>query len=234
MKNHKELSAKEKVASLFTKTALKSYTATFGAGYVSGIFGEFVSLIQNKRFNAQNLTNPSFRDTCIISGVQQFAKEISKNTIKLFPQGQALAKRNPFLFGAATGIPMWAITRFFGTPLQNSRKRENEPFKGMWTSIYSDAPYHVIKNGLDQVCADIIFPQVLPKIGSFAGQRAVEGAIAAIVGSGTYLLAWPIKRQLTGQNIHEALKLTQKMFPKVYVKKISYVLSRPYIVKAIK
>ena len=232
--SNKNGSKMNKVSSLFAKKALKSYTATFGAGYVSGIFGEFVSLLENKKFDPPHLTHPSFRDACIVSGIQQVAKEFSKNTINLFPQGRELAKRNPFLFGAATGIPMWAITRFFATPLQNSRNRENEPYKGLWKSIYSDAPYHTIKNGLDQVCADVIFPQLLPRIPNPIGKRVAEGTVAAIVGSGCYLLAWPIKSPLTGQKIGEAAKLAQQMFPKVFVKKVSYVLSRPYIVRALK
>ena len=223
----------DKVSSLFTKTALKSYAATFGAGYVSGICGEFVTLIQNKKFDAGHLTQPSFRDTCVISGVQQVAKELSKNTIKLFPQGKELAKKHSFLFGAATGIPMWAITRFIGTPIQNLRNKEKDPYKDLWSSIINDSAYHTIKNGLDQVCADKVFPQLLPKIPNPILKRGAEGTIAAIVGSGCYILAWPIKSQLTGQKITDAAKLAHKMFPKVFVKKVTYGLARPYFVKAI-
>lgn len=221
------------LASLFTKSACKSYFATFGAGYFSGICGEFVTLAQNKKLDAKGITAPAFRDNCAISGVQQVAKELSKNTIKLLPNGIQFAKNHSFLFGAATGLPMWALTRLFATPVQNQRKGEPQPFKGLGKSIVNDVAYHTFKNGLDQVCIDKVFPAVLPKVGNFWAKKGVEGTIAAIVGSGCYILAWPIKSQLTGQKIGDAAKLAKKMFPKVFVKKVTYGLSRPYFVKMV-
>lgn len=219
--------------SLFSKSALKSYTATFGAGWFSGICGEFVTLAQGKKLNASNVVAPQFWDLCTISGVQQVAKELSKNTIKLLPGGATLAKVNPFLFGATTGFPMWALTRLFATPLQNYRKKDAKTWDGLKQTIIADTPYHTIKNGLDQVSSDIVFPAVIPKINCFWGKRCVEGVVSAIVGAGTYVLSWPIKQQLTGQALPEAVQLCKKNFPKVFVKKISYTVIRPYIVKAI-
>lgn len=221
------------LCSLFNKNALKSFAATFGAGYVSGVCGEFVSLAQAKNLNAKGVTAPQFRDLCTISGVQQVAKELSKNTIKLLPGGLKLAKEHPFIFGALTGFPMWSLTRIFATPLQNSRKNNAKTWDGLKQTIIADTPYHTIKNGLDQCSSDIIFPAVIPKINNFWGKRAVEGTVSAIVGAGTYVLAWPIKHQLTGQSIQQAAVACKKAFPKVFVKKVSYTLVRPYLVKAL-
>ena len=219
--------------SLFNKAALKSYAATFGAGYFSGICGEFVTLAQGKNLDAKHIAAPQFWDLCTISGVQQVAKELSKNTIKLFPAGKSLAAKNPFVFGALTGFPMWALTRLFGTPLQNLRKKDAKTWDGLKSTIVADTPYHTIKNGLDQVSADIIFPAIIPKVNGFWAKRAVEGTISAIVGAGTYVLAWPIKQQITGQSLPQAFQLCKKNFPKVFVKKVSYTVIRPYLVKGL-
>lgn len=217
---------------LTDKKAMKSYACTFGAGYVSGICGEMFTLAQNKKFNSDGLTNPAFRDNCTISGIQQVAKEFSKNSIKVLPNGAMFAKEHPFLFGASTGFPMWALTRLFATPLQNARKGSPD-MKGFGTSVKNDVAYHTIKNGLDEVCAQKIFPVVIPKINNFWGKRCVEGLVSATVGAGTYVLAWPVKSRLTGQKLPAAWDLCKKNFGKVFVKKVSYTLARPEFVKLV-
>ena len=219
--------------SLFGKSALQSYTATFGAGFFSGICGEFVTLAQGRNLNVKSVAAPQFWDLCTISGVQQVAKELSKNTIKILPGGARLARANPFLFGACTGFPMWALTRLFATPLQNLRKKDAKTWDGLRQTVVAETPYHTIKNGLDQVSSDVIFPALIPRVRGFWLKRCVEGTVSAIVGAGTYVLAWPIKQQLTGQKLPEAVQLCKKNFPKVFVKKISYTVIRPYLVKAI-
>jgi len=218
---------------LISPASLKSYSCTFLSGYTAGIFGELTSLSIKGKCNALNITNPSFRDNCVFSGVQQVAKEVSKNTLKQIPTMVTTLKENPFLFGAATGLPMWAITRVFANPVQNARKGENQPFKGFVKSVVDDTAYYTVKNGLDEFCSAKIFPEFVPKIQGFWQKRAFEGLVSAIVGAGCYTLTWPIKSVIAGQRFPEALTQTAYAFPKVFVKKISYTVSRPYFVKLI-
>ncbi|EAX97004.1 hypothetical protein TVAG_440200 [Trichomonas vaginalis G3] len=221
------------VTSLFNKAHLKSYACTFGAGYISGICGELFTLAQGKKLTAANITAPQFRDLCAISGVQQVAKELSKNTILLVPGAAAWAKKHPFLFGASTGVPMWALTRLFGTPLQNSRKKGVKPFQGYKDSFLDQAVYHTVKNGLDQVSADVINPMIVPKVNGFWPKRAVEGVVSGIVGAGCYVLTWPYKLWLSKQTLPQAVALCNKNFSKVFIKKVSYTVVRPPLVKAL-
>jgi hypothetical protein len=96
------------------------YVASFAGGATSGVTGEIFSLIQAGKFSADAITTAAFHDAVILSRIQQVAKDWSKATLKKAPTFPALATSNPFLFGAATGLPMWALTRVVGTPLQNS------------------------------------------------------------------------------------------------------------------
>jgi hypothetical protein len=45
----------------------KSFAASFTAGYISGIFEEFLSLLQTNKFSYDLLASPKFRDLCFIS-----------------------------------------------------------------------------------------------------------------------------------------------------------------------
>lgn len=209
---------------------MKNYASSFGAGFVSGVAGETFVLLQNKKLSVNNMARPAFRDAAVVSGVQQVAKDFTKNTLKCSPFMAKLSTENPLLFGAATGLPMWALTRLFATPLQNSRAKDNkEPFQGLWKSISADAGYYTVKNGLDEYFAAKVFPKVLPKCPNFATQKLVEAALAGAVGGSSYVLAWPYKGTLTGQRISEAVKQMVRSAPKVSVKKLTYTLVKPKI-----
>lgn len=233
-KDKKTCSTKVDVRSLVSRDALKGYGATFGAGYVSGIAGEVCALYMNGNLNASGITNPNFRDLCTISGVQQVAKEFSKKVLRLCPYMSNLATTNPFLFGAASGAPMWFLTRAVATPLTNMRKKDPKPFDGFGKSFVNDVAYHTIKNGIDEYCAVRVFPEILPKISSPITRRLVEGAIAGTVGAGSYTLAWPYKQIVAGQTVDKAWELTIRSFPKVMTKKISFVLSKPQFLRLLK
>ena len=210
------------------KNEIKNYASSFAAGFTSGIAGETFVLLQNKKLNLNNIQQPAYRDAAVISGVQQAAKDFTKNTFRRYPFMTKLSVENPLIFGAATGIPMWALTRIFATPLQNSRKKDvKEPFKGLWKSITVDAGYYTIKNGLDEYFASNVFPKILPKCPNFATQKIVEAALAGLVGGSSYVFAWPYKCTLTGQKLSEAAKLMVKNTPKVSIKKITYTLVKP-------
>ncbi|KAH0791685.1 hypothetical protein GPJ56_004371 [Histomonas meleagridis] len=214
---------------------LKSYAASFCTAVVSGVAGETYMLIQSRKLNTQNLLAPAYRDACVISGVQQVAKDFSKNTLKKSPYLYNLSVKNPFIFGAMTGLPMWALTRLVATPLQNSRKTDvKQPFDGLFKSIINDVGYHTVKNGIDEYFAAKVFPKVLPQLPNFATQKLVEASLAGLVGGASYVISWPYKGVLTGQNISEAAKLMLKNTPKVAVKKLTYTLVRPQFANLIK
>ncbi|KAH0788612.1 hypothetical protein GPJ56_007294 [Histomonas meleagridis] len=210
---------------------MKSFAISFAAGYTSGIAGELFATWQNGQFNSKGLTKPSFKDNCIISGSQQVAKDFVKAALKKNPKMLTLSKSNPFLFGAATGIPMWALTRIVATPLQNRHNSKAKPYDGFMKSILNDAAYHTIKNGLDEYCAAKIFPCILPKVDSMIVRKLVEGSIAGVIGGGSYVLAFPFKSILTGQNISEAYSQFINNTPKVAIKKIAYTTVHPKYVQ---
>lgn len=212
----------------------KSYVCTFGAGYVAGITGELVAALQSGKFNANGLTHPSVRDNCIISGTQQIAKEFSKNCLKSNEKFMMMTKGKPFLFGAATGIPMWALTRVVATPLQNRHDRKKGPFTGFARSVVNEAAYYTIKNGLDEYCGAKILPELLPKVDCFATKKLVESSVSGLVAGGSYLLACPVKSMLTGSSFLDAYNQFVKAVPKAAVKKATYSLTRPKLVALLK
>lgn len=209
----------------------KNYFCTFLGGCTSGVAGEIFTLAQANKLSLKAVQAPAFRDNVTISGVQQVAKDLSKAQLKKCTAFAKLARENPFLFGASTGLPMWFITRVFATPLQNSRKDNAKPFDGFGSSVVNDVTYHTIKNGIDEYCAANVFPYVLPRLDSCVTKKFVEGSIAGLVGGGCYVLAQPVKSKLTGQTLPEAFDLCVKSIPKVGLKKITYGLARPQIVK---
>jgi hypothetical protein len=191
------------------------------------VTGEIFSLVQARKFSADAVTSAAFHDAVVLSGVQQVAKDWSKATLKKSATFAALATSNPFLFGASTGLPMWALTRVVGTPLQNSRKKNVAPYDGFAKSVTDDLAYHTIKNGIDEYVTVNILSKLLPTLPNFATQKFVEAATSGIVGGGTYVLAWPYKSVLAGQKIDDAVKLAIKQTPKVAIKKATYTLARP-------
>ncbi|OHS98922.1 hypothetical protein TRFO_34717 [Tritrichomonas foetus] len=215
------------------KEIMKNYACTFAAGYTAGMAGEIFTAWQDNQFTPEGLTRHTIRDNCWISGVQQVAKDYSKALLKSNSKFREFSSTNPFIFGAATGLPMWAITRAFATPLQNVYKKDTPLYQNYARSVAEDVTYHTIKNGLDEVVAAYVFPIVLPKFENPALKKLVEGSIAGIVGGSTYVLAWPAKTVLTGQSLAAAAKLGVKNTPKVAIKKIVYGLARPEFVKLI-
>ena len=213
--------------------AVKNYTCTFAAGLTSGVTGELFTLAQNGKLGLNNIAAPEFRDAVLLSGVQQVAKDWSKATLKRNSAFAKLSLSNPLIFGACTGLPMWAITKFVGVPLTNCRNKDKKPFEGLTTAILNDVGYHTIKNGLDEFCAVKIFPVLLPKCPNFVTAKAVEATIAGIVGGSCYVLAWPYKTALTGQSFPQAVQLMLKNTPKVAIKKATYTLARPKFVKLV-
>jgi hypothetical protein len=210
---------------------LKTYVPTFGGGLTSGITGELFTLAQNGKLSSSGILAPAFRDAVFISGVQQVAKDWSKAQLKLSPCLNELSTKNPLVFGAMTGFPMWAITRLVATPLQNSRKQNASPYDGFVKSVADELAYHTIKNGIDEYVSVKVFPKLLPKCGGWGTQRVVESLVAGAVGGATYVLAWPYKYALTGQSLDDALKQLVKTSPKVSIKKATYTLARPQFVK---
>ena len=217
------------ISSVFDQKQLKGYTASFATGYLAGITGEITTLLLRGKCDAVNITKPAFRDSCVFSGTQQVAKEISKNTLKLSPYMVDLLKTDPFLFGASTGLPMWFLTRLVANPVQNARAGEPKPFKGFSESVINETPYYVIKNGLDEFCAAKIFSTVVPKISNFWGKRCFVGLVSGLVGGGCYVLTWPAKTCLNGIKFNTAFEQFLYATPKVFVKKITYTVARPHI-----
>lgn len=213
---------------------LKNYTCTFAAGVTAGVTGELFTLAQSGKISTEKMAAPEFRDAIFISGVQQIAKQFSKETLKRNASMANLAVKNPLIFGACTGLPMWALTKFVSVPLANSRKQGKKPFDGYKSAVVNDVAYHTIKNGIDEFCAARVFPKVLPKCPNFATAKVVEAAIAGAVGGGCYVLAWPYKTALTGQTLPQAVALMNKNIPKVAIKKATYTLARPQYVKLLK
>jgi hypothetical protein len=203
------------------------YVASFAGGLTSGVTGEIFSLVQAGKVSAAAVTTAAFQDAVVLSGVQQVAKDWSKATLKKCSTFSVLATSNPFLFGAATGLPMWALTRAVGTPLQNSRKKNVAPYAGFTKSVVDDLGYHTIKNGLDEYASVVVLSKLLPTLPNFATQKFVEAAVSGIVGGGTYVLAWPYKSVLAGQKLDDAVKLAIKQTPKIAIKKATYTLARP-------
>lgn len=218
--------SKEQSKSIFTPDHLKSYAATFSGGYISGVLGELVTLYQNDALDPEHITSYTLRDNSLVSGFQQVSKEITKNTIKLMPGGAEFAKKHPFIFGASTGFPMWAMTRMLATPLNNGRKGKAD-MTGYWTSVRNEMFYHTIKNGLDEWSGVWITPALVGTTNNFWAQRCIEGCISAAVASGTYYLHHPIKKIFTDQKLEEVHKIAGRSIPKVWVKKVSYTLARP-------
>jgi len=212
-------------------TKLVNYTASFAGGFASGITGELVTLCQNKKLNFEGLTSNAFSDNVIISGAQMVAKDASKDILKKMSVFSKMSTENPLLFGAATGLPMWALTRIVGSPLQNSHKKDAKPFDGYCKSVKDDFAYHTVKNALDEYCGVNIFPTVLPKLDGILTKRIVEGTIAGIVGAGSHILAFPVKSRLAGQTLPMAFSACEKTFMKVAVKKVTYSIARPRALK---
>jgi hypothetical protein len=143
---------------------MRSLAASFTAGYISGIFEELISLLQTNKFSYESLTAPQFRDLCFVSGWQQVSKDLAKSTLKTFPFFEKLSFSNPFLFGAATGLPMWFLTKLFATPLQNSRNKVSQAYTGFVSSVINDFAYHSVKNGLDEYSSTKIDSFLFPKV----------------------------------------------------------------------
>lgn len=213
---------------------LRTYAATFCGGYTAGVTGELLMLGIDGKLSVGNVLSPTFGDACTISGIQQVAKDFSKNTLKKNPTFLHLSKTNPLIFGASTGLPMWFLTRIFATPIQNGRKEgQKSPYAGFWSSVAADAGYHTCKNGIDEYFNQRVFPKLLPRLPNFASQKAVESTIAGMIGAGCYVISWPYKTVVAGQSFDQAVKLMNRNFPKVVIKKITYTLARPQYGKLI-
>ena len=215
-------------------TSAKALTASFMGGFTAGVAGDLVLRLQDRKLTIHTFTDQTFIDSCLISGVQQSAKDASKDIVRQSASVRRLQRSNPFLFGAVYSFPMWGLTRLFATPLQNSRKGAKDPFDGLASSFFNEIGYHVCKNGLDEVVAVKVFPQLLPQLPNFATQKAVEACVAGVVGAGCYVLSWPYKTALTGQSLAEAVKASTRNFPKIAVKKLTYTLVRPEFGKLLK
>ncbi|KAH0788431.1 hypothetical protein GPJ56_007659 [Histomonas meleagridis] len=212
---------------------LKRYVSSFITGLIAGTTGEAYMLYYNNNFNLKGFKSPAYLNGCIITGVQQVSKDISKTILRKSPYFAELSVKNPLLFGAATGLPMWTLTRLVATPLQNSRKKEKKPFDGLFTSIVNDVGYHTVKNGLDEYFGARVYPKILPKIPCFAFQKLTEATIAGAIGGVSYILAFPYKGPVAGQSFSEAVKLMIGMAPKTGIKKLTCTLARPKVTKLI-
>jgi hypothetical protein len=211
----------------------KTYGISFAGGLTSGVTGELFALLQSGNLNIAGITTPAFHDAIFLSGVQQVAKDLSKNALKKSPTFAKLSTSNPFLFGALTGLPMWGLTRIVGVPLQNARKKDVPLYTGLRKSILDDVGYHTIKNGLDELVTVSYLSKLLPTLPNFGTQRLVEALASGVVGGATYVLAWPYKTTLPGQRLPDAVKLAVKNAPKVAIKKATYSLARPRYVKVL-
>ncbi|OHT10598.1 hypothetical protein TRFO_19999 [Tritrichomonas foetus] len=104
------------------KPSPKLYAATFCGGFTACLAGEFtVRLLRNEI--SPDLIRPELLDKCLVSGVQKVAKDLSGELIK---RTRFYPKMTPFMFGAATGVPMWAIAKVFSVPIQNNRRRSQQ------------------------------------------------------------------------------------------------------------
>ena len=210
------------------KSQIKPYFSAFLGGCTSGFTGELVVLTQDHKLTSSNVLGTTFRDNCVISGIQQVAKDFSKNTLRTNATFAQLNKTNPFLFGESTGLPMWFITRFFATPIQNCRKKEpTSPYDGFVKSVINDVGYHTCKNGIDEYFACRVFPKLLPQFPNYLVQKTVESLVAGAIGSSCYVITWPYKTVLAGQPFKESIKLANKNFPKIVVKKFTYTFAKP-------
>ena len=210
------------------KSEIKPYISAFFSGCTSGFTGELVILAEDRKLTSSNVLGTTFRDNCVISGIQQVAKDFSKNTLRKNQTMSNLNKTNPFLFGASTGLPMWLITRFFATPIQNCRKKEpTSPYAGFVRSVVNDAAYHTCKNGIDEYFAQRVFPKLLPQFPNYVVQKSVESLVAGVIGSSCYLISWPYKTVIAGQPLKEAIKLANRNYPKIVVKKFTYTFAKP-------
>jgi hypothetical protein len=209
----------------------KTYAISFAGGLTSGVTGELFTLIQNGKLSVTSITAPAFSDAVFLSGVQQIAKDFSKATLKRSPTFAKLSTEHPFLFGAATGLPMWGLTRIVGTPLQNSRKKDVPLYSGLTKSVVDDVGYHTIKNGLDELVSVACLSKLIPTLPNFATQRLVEALASGAVGSATYVLAWPYKTAVAGQALPDAVALAIKNAPKIAIKKATYSIARPSYAK---
>jgi hypothetical protein len=212
---------------------LQTYGPNFAGGISAGVTGEIFTLIQNGKLNSAGLSAPAFRDAVFLSGVQQIAKDFSKATLKKCSHFNELSSKNPFLFGAATGLPMWVLTRLVGAPLQNSRKPNTAPYAGFVKSVTDEVAYHTVKNGLDEYITVKVLPKVLAGLPNFATQKIVEASVSGVIAGSCYLLSWPVKTALTGQAVGEAVTAGLKMTPKAAIKKLTYTLARPHFVALI-
>lgn len=210
---------------------MKTYIASYLGGYTSGIAGELVSLSIARKFNTKEFTDLSFSENCIASGIQQIAKDFTKNQLKRYKYFSQLSQEHPFLFGTLTGLPMWGLTQFFVIPLKHIRRDDQKVFSGLKKSIQEDFVYHSIKNGLDELCIANVFPFILPKFSSSVTRKLVEGSIAGFVGGFSHLFAWPYKYAVSKQTLPCAYKATLKSIPKVGTKKIVYSISKPHFLK---
>lgn len=211
-------------------SSYSNYISSFISGTISGFAGELFSSFQNRTAKAV-LHEAKFYDECVTSGVQQISKDFTKSALKRTKLFNNLSQTNPLLFGAATGVPMLILTRCFATPLENLRKNKKCSFDGFEHSIIKDAAYHSIKNGLDQYFEAIVYPKVLPRFNSFMTKKLVEASCAGMIGGASYVLAWPYKTLIDRQRIDEAFKLMARMIPKVGIKKITYSLTKPEVLK---
>ena len=212
----------------------KSYLCTFSAGYLSGLTSELFGAYQEGKFTSEGLTHPSVKDNCIISGTQQAAEDFVKVQMKKYPRLNELSLKNPLLFGACTGLPMWALTQIVATPLQNRHDSKKGPYTGYFRNVATDVAYHTIKNGLDEYFNARVFPVLLPKAGEFATQKIVEASITGLVAGGSYVFSWPFRSVLAGQSALDAFHKCAKTIPRAAIKKATYTLARPKFVALIK
>ena len=213
--------------------AIRPYFTSFSAAYASGLAVELFAAFRENQFNPQRLTHHSIRNNCWISGVKQVTKDFSSSFLKRNPRMRNMSITNPFVFGAATGLPMWAMTCLFTTPLQNYYRNEQKPYKGYLKNFANEIGYHTLKNGLDEFCAAKVIPRLAADISDPFAVNLVEGAFAGIIGGSAFILAWPSKTVLTGQPLLEALRLSAKNAPNIGLKKIVYNVLKPQFAKYI-
>lgn len=213
--------------------SFKTYICSYLGGYASGIAGEIVSLALSGKINSSGFVSASFSENCFQSAIQQVAKDFTKNELKRHSYFLKLSKDHPFLFGAATGLPMWALTKLVTVPMNHIRHDDTKVFYGIQKPIREEMMYHTIKNGLDELCISKVFPSILPHLDSPVTRKLVEGSIAGFVGGFSHIFSWPYKHSITKQTLPAAYDATLKAIPKVATKKIVYTLSRPQICKLI-
>ena len=211
------------------------YTATFCGGFTAGLAGELTSQILDGKFE-ENLVKSETLDMCIITGVQKVAKDFSEDLIR---KSQIYNKMTPFMYGAATGLPMWAITKSVSVPINNLRKvnkdresRKEFIFKDYFKELTDDLMYQSVSNGISQHFASVVFPNF--SFPSIFAKKMTEAITAGCISASCFLLRWPTKTVLTGQSLMASSNIgSSKLVPKVTLKKLIYSYAKPQFVKMI-